>query len=601
MDADAPIVRERYFVMKRFYQDIQQRFKNLSSDFIIIPLLVMLSIAFMTAMIAAVMQRNLSNVQNQAMDKQLKETELQVNANLNGYAQLLWSGVGRVNSGEVTVDSWRQFAGTYKLPTSFPAIYAFGVSKYITPEQRESVRDTLSQQYGRDIVFTSGDTNQPSEIIAYIEPMTSVTSNAVGYDARSESVRRQAMDESSKSGEITLSNTLQLFKNAQAAQSFSETGLIMYAPYYDQTMPLSTADERLKALRGHIYASFQARDLFSTIFKRIDNDRIGVRVTSGKGEDEVELYRSTPHLEGAMRRTQQLIAYGQHFTVEYTFKDDALVSRQQVFAPFYTAIFGTMLALLVGVVAFYYLRSRHHRLLFEKERDVAGAKDDLLSLASHQLRTPATGVKQYVGMVLQGFAGDISPQQKDFLEKAYQSNERQLQVINDILHLAKLEQGRIILAKSDFDLAEIVRDVIDEQRNDSVAAQLKVSLSGIKKASIYADNHMLRMVVENLISNAIKYTDPGGRIAVRLARGDDGYTLSVKDTGVGIDEADQSKLFKQFSRVMNPRSHSVSGTGVGLYLARHLILLHNGTVSVESQLGKGATFTVFIPYQQEEL
>ena len=138
MDADAPIVRERYFVMKRFYQDIQQRFKNLSSDFIIIPLLVMLSIAFMTAMIAAVMQRNLSNVQNQAIDKQLKETELQVDVNLNGYAQLLWSGVGRVNSGEVTVDSWRQFAGTYKLPTSFPAIYAFGVSKYITPEQRES-------------------------------------------------------------------------------------------------------------------------------------------------------------------------------------------------------------------------------------------------------------------------------------------------------------------------------------------------------------------------------------------------------------------------------------------------------------------------------
>ncbi len=109
------------------------------------------------------------------------------------------------------------------------------------------------------------------------------------------------------------------------------------------------------------------------------------------------------------------------------------------------------------------------------------------------------------------------------------------------------------------------------------------------------DSHMLRMVVENLVTNAIKYTPPGGKITVRLSRLGNFWLVVVRDTGVGIARADYSQLFKQFTRIENDRSNVVTGTGIGLYLAYHLTLLHGGTIGVSSSKGKGTTFTVRLP------
>lgn len=241
------------------------------------------------------------------------------------------------------------------------------------------------------------------------------------------------------------------------------------------------------------------------------------------------------------------------------------------------------------------LRNRFFRLTYEKERDVEFAKDELLSLASHQLRTPATGVKQYLGMVLQGFAGDITAKQREYLQRAYASNNRQLGVINDILHLAKLETGRIVLAERKFDIAKMVRDVVDEQQDSAEKGGIQLLLEAPSTGSIMADSHMLRMVIENLLSNAIKYTPEGGTVNVRLARRGTKWVMMVRDTGVGIAKSDFSKLFKQFTRISNPRTDIVTGTGVGLYLAYHLTVLHGGTISVTSRKGKGSTFTVRLP------
>lgn len=275
---------------------------------------------------------------------------------------------------------------------------------------------------------------------------------------------------------------------------------------------------------------------------------------------------------------------------------DISAARAQATVPVFMLISGFILALMLSAITYFSLHSRHHKLLFEKERDVKMAKDKLLSLASHQLRTPATGVKQYLGMVLQGFAGDITPQQKDFLEKAYESNERQLHIINDILHLAKLDAGRIVLSKRDFDLATMLRDVAQEQQQDARKGLIIMSVKAPKKAVYRGDSHMFRMVVENLISNAIKYSPNGSKIAINLKKKKTSYEIHIIDNGVGISQKDFSKLFKQFSRISNQRTHMVSGTGVGLYLAENLTKLHGGQILVNSKVGYGSTFKVILPF-----
>ncbi len=153
----------------------------------------------------------------------------------------------------------------------------------------------------------------------------------------------------------------------------------------------------------------------------------------------------------------------------------------------------------------------------------------------------------------------------------------------------------VVLTERKFDIAKMLRDVVDEQRSQAENGNVTMTLHAPSQGWIVGDSHMLWMVAENLVSNAIKYTPPGGVVAVRLVRRANRWVLTVKDTGVGISKSDYSKLFKQFSRIANARSDFVTGTGVGLYLAQHLTVLHGGTIGVTSTKGKGSTFTVRLP------
>jgi len=261
--------------------------------------------------------------------------------------------------------------------------------------------------------------------------------------------------------------------------------------------------------------------------------------------------------------------------------------------------FGTVTAGLIAYTVLLLIRARAHNLSTEKERAVELAKDELLSLASHQLRTPATGVKQYIGMVLQGFAGKVPQTQRKLLEKAYASNDRQLRIINEILHLAKIESGRIVLAKQLTNLNELASDVINEQKPDIQAAKHSISVAMPKSPMvIYADIHMLRMAIENLLSNAIKYTPRGGKIMVKIYKNNAEAIIEITDNGVGIKAGDIDIIFRQFSRLSNVMSQQVGGTGIGLYLAKHLVELHNGRVTVQSEPGKGSTFSIVMPLHE---
>lgn len=224
------------------------------------------------------------------------------------------------------------------------------------------------------------------------------------------------------------------------------------------------------------------------------------------------------------------------------------------------------------------------------------AKDEFISLASHQLRTPATGVKQYLGMLMQGYAGDLSEPQMEFLRTANESNERQLRIVNDLLKVARVDSGKLRLQKESTDLKALVVAVINEQMPNFTGSNQRISL--VCKASAVAvdiDRTLFRMVLENLIDNAHKYTDAGKSIRVRVQQLRSSVLFSVQDEGTGIAAEDIEKLFQKFSRLDNPFSVSSGGTGLGLYLAKKVVDLHDGSVGIKSELGNGTTFTIKMP------
>lgn len=230
------------------------------------------------------------------------------------------------------------------------------------------------------------------------------------------------------------------------------------------------------------------------------------------------------------------------------------------------------------------------------------SKDEFISIASHQLRTPATGVKQYLGMVLEGFVGELDPGQEQLLVKAYESNERQLRIVSDLLKVAQVDAGKVTLRKDDVMIGELVEDIVREQETVFKRREQTVTFETSKPdLSIYIDKDSIRMVIENIIDNAGKYSEPNTAITIKIEDVGKNVTIRIEDQGVGIDQTNRSRLFEKFSRLDNTLSTKVGGTGLGLYWAKKIVVLHGGTIKQTRNKPQGTIFTIILPkhYEQE--
>lgn len=225
------------------------------------------------------------------------------------------------------------------------------------------------------------------------------------------------------------------------------------------------------------------------------------------------------------------------------------------------------------------------------------SKDEFISLASHQLRTPATAIKQLLGMLLEGFYGKLPEETATIVEKAYVNNERQLYIVNSLLKVALLDSGKIIIKKESVAINRLLEDISSEYRDYAKSHTQTVLLNKISPEShaVDVDRENLRMAIGNLMDNALKYTPEGGIITLGAHQKKDKIIIEISDTGVGIDKADISKLFGKFVRIPNERSQKVGGSGLGLYWVQRIIGLHGGKVEVESRLGSGTKFSIILP------
>jgi two-component system, NarL family, sensor histidine kinase FusK len=223
------------------------------------------------------------------------------------------------------------------------------------------------------------------------------------------------------------------------------------------------------------------------------------------------------------------------------------------------------------------------------------AKDEFISLASHQLRTPATGVKQYLNMLLEGYAGKLTQRQHDMVLVANAINERAIQIINDLLKVAQVDAGRVKLRLERVDLVALIADMLKDQASAFDERNQTVAFAYQGGFHIYADKTKLRMVIENILDNASKYSPPGKELKISLGRNKDRLTIAIQDNGIGIGRKDRAKLFKKFSRIDNPASVFVAGTGLGLYWANKIISLHGGSITVASKPNEGSVFTISLP------
>lgn len=424
-----------------------------------------------------------------------------------------------------------------------------------------------------------------------------------GYDAGAPPVRLAAMNQALESGTLAMSGRI----NAEAT-SMTEQDVplfALYLPVYDKNQSVATPTERRQALLGFVYITLDNARFMNAVLNDNQNPFIGLKIVDSEpsAAQPMEIYESVnfadiQQVRGNKTETVTTDFYGHRWLMtfaaspELTSLRDRQLPQQALWRGLVTCVF------FAGLV-WYLITDRERKYARQKQEEVQTAKDDLLSLASHQLRTPATVVKQYVGMLLQGYGGKLSDQQVDMLNNAYESNERQLDIINQLLYVARLDAGRITLHTKKLDIVHLLESVVHDQRAAIEEREQRLTLKlPNRQLNVEADPHYLRMVFENLLSNAIKYTPEKGSITIEAHRLLNDVSVRFKDSGVGIDPAVQDNIFEKFTRVENELSTDVNGSGVGLYLTKQIVELHSGTISVRSKARKGAAFTVHLPFRQ---
>ncbi len=222
-------------------------------------------------------------------------------------------------------------------------------------------------------------------------------------------------------------------------------------------------------------------------------------------------------------------------------------------------------------------------------------KSQFLANMSHELRTPLNAILGYTELILDGIYGEAPAKMRDVLERVQTNGKHLLGLINDVLDLSKIEAGQLTLSLSDYSLTNLVQGVyvavepLAAKKNLALKTKIAPSLPGG-----HGDERRLAQVLLNLVGNAIKFTDKG-EVAIEASCSDGSFRVAVRDSGPGIATADQAKIFEEFQQVDNTSTREKGGTGLGLAISKRIVEMHGGRISVDSQLGKGSTFTIKLP------
>jgi signal transduction histidine kinase len=251
-----------------------------------------------------------------------------------------------------------------------------------------------------------------------------------------------------------------------------------------------------------------------------------------------------------------------------------------------------------------YFKDRERLLTQERQqverlRELDRLKDDFVASVSHELRTPLTSIRGYLELLHDGEGGPLTGDQKEFLTVIDRNADRLLRLVGDLLDVAQIDGGQIVLERERVALAALAEDAVEGAR--AVARTRGIDLISEEGAApvVHADPSRLAQVIDNLVSNALKFTPTGGTVRVRVAVEADRAVLTVSDTGMGIPEDEQARLFERFFRTSAAGERAIPGTGLGLWITKTIVDAHEGAIAVTSEAGSGTTFVVDLPLAQD--
>jgi two-component system sensor histidine kinase GlrK len=230
-----------------------------------------------------------------------------------------------------------------------------------------------------------------------------------------------------------------------------------------------------------------------------------------------------------------------------------------------------------------------------KLKEVDRMKSDFYSHMSHELRTPLTSIREGTNMFLEGLGGAVTDKQRELLTIVAEESNRLIELVNPLLDLSKLEAGMVAFHLVSTDLSPLVERSVREVAPLAEAKNIRIEIAMDELPSVSVDAERILQVLRNLIGNALKFTPQGGSVRIAARREKDGVRVSVADTGPGIAGEEINTIFEKFRQAPSANSRGFQGSGLGLAIVKHIVHEHGGRVWVESEVGRGSTFSLVLP------